>query len=103
MKKWNMRIGFLKTWYAQWYDNQDIDEDDLDMDEQRALLFPCWRFDHPKGFATATRFLAYNISRHITERNPCRSQCNDLHLPKRIIGKLSFLLKLTLSSQPSDL
>ena len=89
VEKWNMRIGFLKPRYAQWYDNQDFDEDDLDGDEQRELLFPCWRFDHPKGFATATRFLAYNISRHITECNPCRLECNNLHLPQQIISKSS--------------
>ena len=85
VKKWRMKVHFLKPWFADWYKKQIFDEDDLDEDEQRQLLFPCWSFDHPNGFAMATHFLAYNNFRHIKERNP--TEFRDLHLPHRIICK----------------
>ena len=89
IKKWEMKIGFLNSWYGKWYDKQGFNpkiiEDVLD---QRQLLFPCWRFNHAQGFATATQFLTYCSFGHITEDNP--SEFDDLHLPHRIICKLPF-------------
>lgn len=88
VKKWAMKIDFLHSWFARWYEKQSFDpEDSDDILEQRQLLFPCKRFNHAQGFATATRFLAYNTFGHITENNP--SDFGDLRLPHRIISLLN--------------
>ena len=88
MKKWDVNIALLNQWFLTWYENTYLDEDELDVAEQRMLLFPCWRFDNAKGFGKATHFLAYNYHRHITEMSPDDLESNDLHLPHRIICKI---------------
>ena len=73
-----MDTKFLKLGFAAWYSAQQYDKKALDVLEQRQLLFPCHQFDHAKGFARATRFLAYHVSGHIQEDNPIEN--NELHL-----------------------
>lgn len=82
IKKWGMKIHFLKPWFASWYNKRKFDKNNLKEIEQCQLIYPCWSFDHASGFAIATQFLAYNSSRNITESNPTEF---DLHIPHRII------------------
>ena len=80
--KYDLNIEDLKDWFALWYDMQNVE-----LLESSELLYPCWIFDHSKGFAAATKSLAYEETGHITEHNPTIH--SELHLPSRIIRKLS--------------
>ena len=83
--KYDLDIKCLKEWFARWLEQQDMKKL-----KPRELLYPCWLFDHAKGFATATQHLAYSSTGHITEINPTKHF--ELHLPPRIIRKLRFPL-----------
>ncbi|KUJ21786.1 uncharacterized protein LY89DRAFT_637739 [Mollisia scopiformis] len=75
----------LKGWFAKWLENAlkvKLDHDDLKM-----LLFPCYTFDHAKGFASMTKTLAYNSAEHTTEYNP--TDYRHLHLDGNAIGGLN--------------
>lgn len=78
--KYDLNIDDLKDWFALWYGMQDLDDF-----KPNQLLYPCWIFDHPKGFAVATKRLAYEETGHITEHNPTNH--HELHLPSRVIRK----------------
>ncbi|KAI4268281.1 MAG: hypothetical protein L6R38_007907 [Xanthoria sp. 2 TBL-2021] len=78
----------LKDWFATWYERRPIDDwyaqyQTLGLPNPKWLLYPCWAFDHPKGFMRATEFCAYRYTHHVGEYNPTRFY--DLHLPPRII------------------
>ncbi|KAL8978900.1 MAG: hypothetical protein Q9205_005635 [Flavoplaca limonia] len=82
----------LKDWFADWYQRQPVDRwyinrESDDVPNPRWLLYPCWIFDHYKGFMKATEFCTYHYCGHITEHNPTRFR--DLHLPQRIIQQLN--------------
>lgn len=100
--KWDLEINNLEDWFAKWYGMQDVKKL-----KPRELLYPCWRLDHAKGFATATRSLAYSNIGHITESNPTKHY--QLHLPSRVIRKLTCTFScmlpphLTLSLQSSSM
>ncbi|KAL9634571.1 MAG: hypothetical protein Q9164_004018 [Protoblastenia rupestris] len=92
--KYHLDITLLKPWYALWYQNHDIDHyyanwsnhrKDNRVLSPRSLLFPCWRFDHAKGFMEATHFLVYNSTGHVTEYNP--TPYYRYHLESRYIGR----------------
>ena len=97
--KYHFNISLLKPWFADWYKKYDIDQyyknwafkDDHSIIRlnPRSLLYPCYIFDHAKGFKRATRFLSYHSAGHITEYNPTTHL--DLRLPSRIIRKMSYL------------
>ncbi len=93
--KYQFQITKLKAWFANWYLKQPIDrwlklsksEGRLDQDpDPRSLLYPCWVYDHAKGFLRITKFLAYHLKGHITEHNP--TEFRNFHLPPRVIRKL---------------
>ena len=70
----------FNPWFADWYSaNNPL------LLKPRELLFPTWRFDHAKGFARWTRYLAYAVNGHITEENP--TKLHNYHLPPRIMRK----------------
>lgn len=105
--KYQLDLSMLKPWFATWYQNHNIDqyyenwaitsEDKRSqLLDPRCLLYPCWIFDHAKGFMRATQFLTYNDTRHITERNPTIHR--DLHLESRVIRKSSSDLSLVPST-----
>lgn len=87
--KYDLCILDLKEWFADWYDRKPIinddDGDNKKLLEARQLLYPCYRFNHARGFAIATKYLAYNSTGHITESNPTNHK--ELHLPSRMIRK----------------
>lgn len=78
--KYNLDILDLKGWFAEWYEKKGRTHQDA-----RELLYPCWIFDHAKGFAAATKLLAYSCTGHITESNPTKHR--EIHLPARVIRK----------------
>lgn len=97
--KYHFDLGLMKTWFADWYQRHNInqyyenwaitstDRHHTHLLDPRSLLYPCWIFDHAKGFMRATHFLAYNSFRHITEHNPTIHR--DLRLENRVIRKSS--------------
>lgn len=79
--KYQFKVKHLKKWYASWFQQQDVQKV-----KQGQLLYPCWIFDHAKGFHDATRHLVYESAYHIEESNP--TEHYRLHLPARVIRKL---------------
>ncbi|KAL8912489.1 MAG: hypothetical protein Q9171_002502 [Xanthocarpia ochracea] len=82
----------LKYWFAEWYERQPVDlwyanYKGSQLPDPRCLLYPCWVFDHYKGFMKITSFCAYRYTGHIMEINPSRH--HDLHLPARVIQQLN--------------
>jgi hypothetical protein len=75
-------IEKLNAWFSNWFSRKDFTK--MDIDEMRALLYPCKEFDHAHAFAKLTRHLAYNMADHITEENPTRHR--DHHLDGNVIG-----------------
>ena len=57
--KYNLNIRELHEWFAEWYEKMARTH------LARELLYPCWIFDHAKGFAAATKALAYGSIGHI--------------------------------------
>ncbi|KAL8786099.1 MAG: hypothetical protein Q9213_002962 [Squamulea squamosa] len=62
-KKYRLNITDLKPWFEVWYKRQQIDswyqlslrkELRSTVPNPRALLYPCWIFDHIKGFMRIT-------------------------------------------------
>lgn len=77
--KYDLDITLLNTWFAECYGLHNIEQyyrsfgdtsEDKTLLDPRSLLFPCWRFDHAKGFMRASRFLVYDSIGHVTEWNP---------------------------------
>lgn len=102
--KYHFDLSMLKPWFATWYQRHNInqyyenwaitsrDKHHTHLLDPRSLLYPCWIFDHAKGFMRATHFLSYNFVGHITEYNPTNHR--DLYLASRVIRKSSFDLSL---------
>ncbi|KAL8678703.1 MAG: hypothetical protein Q9186_004978 [Xanthomendoza sp. 1 TL-2023] len=95
-KKYRMNMTELSPWFATWYDRQDIDkwyhnalQENLlsTLPDPRLLLYPCYTFDHAKGFLRITRFCAYRDVGHIQEVRATRHY--DLHLPPRVMQQLN--------------
>ena len=98
--KYDFNLNLLKPWFAEWYKKYDIEQcyqnwafnDNPSLRifrlNPRSLLYPCYIFDHAKGFKRATHFLSYNFVKHITEYNPTTHL--HLRLPSRIIRKMSY-------------
>lgn len=69
--------GWFACWYKRWGDPETVD----DCSE---ALYPCHTFDHPRGFARATKLLAYENEGHICEQMPLDGQIYHLRLDNRI-------------------
>ena len=69
--------GWFAWWYKRWGDPETVD----DCSE---ALYPCHTFDHPRGFARATKLLAYENEGHICEQMPLDGQIYHLRLDNRI-------------------
>ena len=88
--RYEFEINRLNDWFARWYDDQFKDNSlnklgNDDVEEARSLLFPCYTFDHARGFLDVTRYLVYSCAFHITEINPIKEL--SLRLPSRITRK----------------
>ena len=77
---YDLDVTIFNPWFAAWYSANNPQ-----LLKPRELLFPTWHFDHAKGFARWTRYLAYEVKGHITEGNP--TKLYNYHLPPRIIRK----------------
>lgn len=69
--------GWFASWYKRWGDPETVD----DCSE---ALYPCHSFDHPRGFARATKLLAYEGQGHVGEQIPVDAQVYHLRLDHRI-------------------
>lgn len=81
------RIEFskLNSWFNMWYHVKLRNTPkEMEIDEMRQLLFPCYIFDHAWRFASLTQGLAYRVPDHITEKNPTKYR--SLHLDGNVIG-----------------
>lgn len=56
----------VKQWFARWYTQKNK----FSTAECREMLYPCYIFDHAKGFAVVSKQLVYNVPGHIEERRP---------------------------------
>jgi len=95
--KYHFELSLLIPWFKVWYKRYNIDtlytnfkvdeklNEKLGILDTRALLYPCWIFDHPQGFLRATEFLVYNCAGHVTEFNPTKH--TKLHLESPVIRK----------------
>jgi len=78
-------VSNLRAWFDKWLEVKDIKKINIkDNAEMRKLLFPCYVFNHAKGFAFLTKTLTYQMSDHVTEINPTVYRA--LHLDGNVIG-----------------
>lgn len=84
-----------KTWFAKWYHTSG---DPVTVDDCSEALYPCHTFDHARGFAYASKRLAYNNEGHVGEKRPEGGQVYHLRLDHRITRTvfLDILLLCTL-------
>jgi hypothetical protein len=86
---------WFASWYKRWGDPETVD----DCSE---ALYPCHTFDHPRGFARATKLLAYENEGHIGEQMPLGGQVYHLRLDNRItrmsLSSLHLPIELTNSA-----
>jgi hypothetical protein len=68
-----------KDFFDKWY-QENVHTWSLDEDFARQLALPCHFFDHVKGFAKCTEWLAYNYAGHISELRPVSFKWKHLHL-----------------------
>jgi hypothetical protein len=75
-------IGFFERWY-----NRNVDLETMQPDFARQLALPCYMFDYAHGFAQVTKWMAYNIAGHITEKRPPGFKWKHMHLcPPNFVG-----------------
>jgi hypothetical protein len=86
-----VQLEKLSSWFAQWLERKKIMELKLwsqnDYMDMMGLLYPCYIFDHAKGFAFMSNRLVYDVADHITECNP--TEYGSLRLDHHAIGKRS--------------
>jgi hypothetical protein len=70
-----------KEWFAKWYHTSG---DPVTVDDCSEALYPCHTFDHARGFAYASKRLAYNNEGHVGEKRPEGGQVYHLRLDHRI-------------------
>lgn len=83
----NTAKSALKPWFEKWY-AASMERVELNVDSARGLAFPTQLFDHALGFASVTKWLAYNHVGHVNERPPKGFHGHrDLHLsPGDFVG-----------------
>ena len=78
-------LEVLRPWFAKWYE-RNCRNATLDRELGQQLALPCFVFNHAEGFMKVTKWLAYNFSGHIIEKNP--TEHRGLHLePRAFAGK----------------
>ena len=81
----NANQDLIKPFFHDWYTRRLTTFQEVKMYQE--LAFPSWYFDEPTAFMKVTRYLVYNMSGHVTERNP--TDLRQWHLPQRLIRELS--------------
>ncbi|OCL05664.1 hypothetical protein AOQ84DRAFT_390725 [Glonium stellatum] len=74
-------LDVLRPWFAKWYE-RNCRNATLTRELTQQLAFPCFVFNHAEGFMKVTKWLAYNCSGHIIEKNP--TEHRGLHLEPRV-------------------
>ena len=78
-------LEVLRPWPAKWYEqNRRNATLDQELAQQLALLY--FVFSHTEGFMKVTKWLAYNSSGHIIEKNPTEHRRLQLK-PRAFVGK----------------
>ena len=77
-----MGIESLMAFFGKWYVRQN-----LTAVPATVMLWPCWQFDHAKGFLRFSRQAIYEATGYIMPKNPTFHE--NLHLPVRIIQQLN--------------
>lgn len=57
-----------RVWFNTWIDSHE--KLFTKQGSITEILFPCYAFDHARGFATGTKWLAYNAVGHVKETRP---------------------------------
>lgn len=70
----NLDIKLLQPWFHSWHENAP-----LDTIKSEEICYPCWVFNHAKGFQRATKYLVYNAKSYVVEWKPY----TDFHLRLR--------------------
>jgi len=81
--KYDLDGKMLFDWFGRWY--QWFEAEHATNLLCRELLYPCWRFNHARGFLEATRVAIYRNVGPVMERNPTKHY--ECHLPSRVIRK----------------
>lgn len=78
-----------KAWFNGWYKehHDGVNYKSRNFEDCQMLMFPCYTFNHSKGFAAATKYLAYHATGHVVERRPDGFTLEHLRLDQRIIRK----------------
>lgn len=93
--KYGFKKTMLQKWFAIWFDERNSTSP-FDYEDLQQLLYPCHVFDYSKGFAQATKYLAYNATGHIVEKRPTDFHYEHHHLDdQRIIRKYMASLSRT--------
>lgn len=88
------KLEKLNDWFAKWMIvNGGEHFEVFNLDDLRALMYPCQEFNHAEGFMYATMRLAYDTPGHVHEDVP--PNYAHLHLEPRIIGKPTFKTRLS--------
>lgn len=80
-----------RKWFDDWYKHCG---DPQTVKECSEILYLCHSFDHARGFARATKLLAYEQGGHIGEQKPAGGQVYHLRLDHRITRKSFFEVRL---------
>jgi hypothetical protein len=83
-------LEVLRPWFAKWYErNRRNATPDRELAQQLAL--PCFVFNHAEGIMKVTKWLAYNCSGRVIEKNPIEHRGLRLE-PRAFVGKQCPLL-----------
>ena len=78
-------LEVLRLWFVKWYE-RNCRNVTLDRELAQQLALPCFVFSHAEGFMKVTKWLAYNCSGHVVEKNPTEHRRLQLK-PRAFVGK----------------
>ena len=81
--KYEFDKDMFYDWFGRWY--QWFETENATNLLYRELFYPCWRYDHARGFLEATRVAVYRHVGSVEERNPTKHY--GCHLPSGVIRK----------------
>ncbi|THW23788.1 hypothetical protein D6D23_05490 [Aureobasidium pullulans] len=83
----------LDAWFELWYEQNAAKTD------TKFLLYPCYMFNHAKGFAAATKEMVYDHKR-VVEFSV--EQHSNLHLPPRVVRRWNLSLSKILTNLDTE-
>jgi len=82
-RKYLFHLEKLNSWFKAYW--SQMDQQALEIDDLKELLYPSQALDHAAAFAYVTKRLSHEAALHIEERNP--TQFHHLHCEGRVIRK----------------